>query len=182
MVGLKIACKICFDIVPSKIMIRIFLFFFLFVVHSIGFAAQPGEFAPGCAAKMMGNDNTLNLANYKNQVILIDFWATWCPPCKQSMPFLNALRNELHESGFEIIAINVDEDTQEAKTFLDSYPVDYLMAYDSKGDCPTTYDVKAMPSSYFIDRQGKIRYVHLGFRHSDEIEIRARVMQLLQEK
>ena len=163
-------------------MIRILQFSLLFIAYSTGFAAQPGEFAPDCKAKLMKNAQALNLADYNNRVILIDFWATWCPPCKQSMPFLNALRNELHESGFEIIAINVDEDTQEAKTFLESYPVDYLMAYDSQGDCPAKYDVKAMPSSYFIDRQGKIRYVHLGFRHADETEIRARVMQLLQEK
>ena len=163
-------------------MTRIFQFILLFIVTSTAFAAQPGEFPPACDAKIMNTDQALDLTNYKDKVILIDFWATWCPPCKQSMPFLNALRNEFHKNGFEIIAINVDEETQEAKTFLNSYPVDYLMAYDSQGDCPSKYDVKAMPSSYFLDRQGKIRYVHLGFRHADETEIRAWVMQLLQEK
>jgi len=144
-------------------------------------AVQSGDSIPLCEAKMMNSGQNLDLTNYKNQVLLIDFWATWCPPCKQSMPFLNALRNEFLDKGFEIIAINVDEDSQDAQSFLEKYPVDYQVAYDERGDCPAKYDVKAMPSSYFIDRQGKLRYVHLGFRHADETEIRTRVLELLQE-
>jgi peroxiredoxin len=162
-------------------MIRSINLFFLFLYYSAGFAAQPGEFVPLCAAKIIHNNQTLDLANYKNHVLLIDFWATWCPPCKQSMPFLNALRNEFQDRGFEIIAINVDENTEQVKKFLENYPVDYVMASDSQGDCPRKYGVKAMPSSYFIDRQGKIRYVHLGFRRTDEAKIREHVMELLQE-
>lgn len=163
-------------------MIKFLLFVLPIVFSSAVLAAQVNDSVPVCDAKMMSTDQALNLADYKNQVLLIDFWATWCPPCKQSMPFLNALRNELHEQGFEIIAINVDEELGDAKTFLKSHPVDYVMAYDSQGDCPGKYDVKAMPSSYFVDRFGKIRFVHLGFRRSDEEEIRSRILQLLAEE
>ena len=159
-----------------------FIHLFLFLLFcSSSFATQPGVSAPECKAKIMTNDQDLSLEQYKNKVLLIDFWATWCPPCKQSMPFLNALRNELKDKGFEIIAISVDEKPNDAKVFLERYPVNYVMAYDPEGDCPSKYGVKAMPSSYFIDRDGKIRYEHLGFRKSDEPEIRARVMELLQE-
>ncbi len=161
--------------------VRSITLFLLFLYYSAGFAAQPGEFAPLCEAKIIRNNQTLDLTSYKNHVLLIDFWATWCPPCKQSMPFLNTLRNEFQDRGFEIIAINVDEKTEQAKKFLENYPVDYVIASDTQGDCPRKYDVKAMPSSYFVDRQGKIRYVHLGFRRTDEAQIRERVMELLQE-
>jgi len=143
----------------------------LFLFCSSISAVEIGDSIPSC--------NRLDLSEYKNKVLLIDFWATWCPPCKQSMPFLNALRNELADKGFEIIAINVDEETEVAQNFLNNYPVDYPVVFDPKGECPLAYDVKAMPSSYFVDKKGKIRYVHFGFRHQDESEIRARVLELL---
>jgi len=143
----------------------------LFLFCSSLSAVEIGKSIPSC--------NRLDLSEYKNKVLLIDFWATWCPPCKQSMPFLNALRNELADKGFEIIAINVDEETEVAQHFLNNYPVDYPVVFDPKGHCPLAYDVKAMPSSYFVDKKGKIRYVHLGFRHQDELEIRTRVLELL---
>jgi len=148
--------------------IQVILFF---IYCSSLSAVEAGDSIPSC--------NNLDLTEYKNKVLLIDFWATWCPPCKQSMPFLNDLRNELSDKGFEIIAINVDEETLIAQHFLNNYPVDYPVVFDPKGGCPLAYDVKAMPSSYFVDKKGKIRYVHLGFRHQDESEIRARVLELL---
>jgi len=158
-----------------------YLIFVLLFCPSL-FAVQVGEAVPVCNASLKTPAQKLDLTKYRNKVLFVDFWATWCPPCKQSMPFLNALRNELNEKGFEIIAINVDEDFQDAVEFLQQFPVDYPVAYDSLVDCPAKYDVKAMPSSYFIDRQGKVRFVHLGFRRADESEIRARVLSLLEEK
>jgi len=156
--------------------------FLLSLYCSSLFAVEEGNTVPLCDAKMIVSEQKLDLTKYHGKVVLIDFWATWCPPCKQSMPFLNALRNEKKDKGFEIIAINVDEDTQEARNFLTDFPVDYPNAYSSTGDCPEKYDVKAMPSSYFIDRKGMVRYVHLGFRHADEGDIRKKVVELLMEK
>jgi len=144
-------------------------------------ALQVNDEVPVCNAKLEGLEEVLDLNQYKNKVLLIDFWATWCPPCMQSMPFLNTLRNEFKEQGFEILAINVDEDIFAAKDFLIKYPVDYPVVFDSSGDCPTKYDVKAMPSSYFVDQSGKVRVIHLGFRSADEDEIRTIVLKLLKE-
>ncbi len=163
-------------------MMRLIYFFSILFISTQSAALQTEDPAPKCDAKMLQSTRPLDLENYRNKVLLIDFWATWCAPCKQSMPFLNALRNDLFDQGFEIIAINVDEDLEDAKKFLQSYPVDYVMASDVQGDCPQKYEVKAMPSSYFVDRKGVIRYIHLGFRRADEEEIRARVLKLLQEK
>jgi len=144
-------------------------------------AAQEGNPPPQCAATMAGSTEKLDLSAYKGKVVLIDFWATWCPPCKKSMPFLNGLRNERLKDGFEIIAINVDEDSEEVRQFLSNNPVDYVMAFDPKGDCPAKFEVQAMPSSYLVDKTGKIRKVHLGFRDEDQAVIREQVSALLAE-
>lgn len=144
-------------------------------------AVQEGQLPPQCAATLAGSAEKLDISSYKGKVVLIDFWATWCPPCKKSMPFLNGLRNERLKDGFEIIAINVDEDSEEVKQFLSNNPVDYKMAFDPKGDCPAKFEVKAMPSSYLVDRTGKIRKVHLGFRDEDQATIREQVSALLAE-
>lgn len=144
-------------------------------------ALQAGDVAVNCQATLADGEKNLDLSAYKGKVILIDFWATWCPPCKKSMPFLNSLHNEKQTAGFEIIAINVDEDTEEAKQFLTTNPVNYSLAFDPNGNCPAVFDVKAMPSSYLVDKTGKIRLVHLGFRDGDDTIIREQVTQLLAE-
>lgn len=158
-----------------------FIFAFLIAQPFITIAAEVGQETPQCEALLANTQQALDLNTYKGKVVLIDFWATWCPPCKKSMPFLNSFRNEKQKDGFEIIAINVDENTEEAKQFLTNNPVDYPIAFDSKGSCPSVFDVKAMPSSYLVDKSGKIRLVHLGFRDGDETIIRQHVTQLLAE-
>ncbi len=145
-------------------------------------AIEVNDMAISCPAILESSNTLLDLEKYQGKVIYLDFWASWCPPCKQSMPFLNALRNELFDQGFEVIAINVDEDSENARKLLNQFPVNYIVAMDAHGECPKMYDVKAMPSAYFIDRKGIIRKIHLGFRHSDEPEIRGFVMKLLSEE
>jgi len=84
------------------------------------------------------------------------------------MPFFNSLHKSLMQSDFQVIAINVDEDTQAAQQFLSEHSVDYPIAFDPTGDCPKTYDVKGMPSSYLLDKTGKVRFIHVGFKDSDQ--------------
>jgi thiol-disulfide isomerase/thioredoxin len=153
----------------------------LLAAAPLALAVEENQIPPQCAATLAGSAEKLDIGAYKGKVLLIDFWATWCPPCKKSMPFLNGLRNEHLKDGFEIIAINVDENSEEAKQFLGNNPVDYVMAFDPKGDCPAKFDVKAMPSSYLVDKTGKIRKVHLGFRDEDQAMIREQVSALLAE-
>jgi len=144
-------------------------------------AAQEGQQAPECPAALTGTGDKLDISAYKNKVVLIDFWATWCPPCQKSMPFFNELHNQNLKAGFEIIAINVDENSETAKEFLKSHPVDYKMAFDPNGSCPGIFDVKAMPSSYLVDKTGKIRHIHLGFRDEDQALLREQIAALLAE-
>ena len=156
-------------------------FFFLTFCYSSVKALEVNDQAVSCPANLESENTQLDLQKYQGKVIYLDFWATWCPPCKKSMPYLNALRNEFLDQGFEIIAISVDENPEIARQFLQQHPVDYLIAMDPGGQCPKEYDVQAMPSAFFIDRKGKIRYIHLGFRDSDKEEIRNRVIELITE-
>ncbi len=144
-------------------------------------AVEIGQSIPDCQALSEVGSQSFNISAFRGKVVLVDFWATWCPPCAQSMPFLNNLRNELKDQGFEIVAINVDEDVEQTKRFLEVHRVDYPILMDPKGQCPAAFDVQAMPSSYFVDKTGKVRAVHQGYRDSDQAEIRRQVLQLLRE-
>jgi len=144
-------------------------------------AVQEGQTPPQCPAVLTDKGQKLDLTAYKGKVVLIDFWATWCGPCQKSMPFLNGLRNERQKDGFEVVAINVDEDSDAARQFLQAHPVDYPIAFDPKGECPSNFNVEAMPSSYFIDKTGKVRKIHLGYRDGDQADIRELISALLAE-
>ena len=148
---------------------------------SLALAAPLGQEAPNCHAENMVNQDKLNISNYQNKVVYLDFWASWCPPCKQSFPALNRLHNELKSKGFEVIAINLDEDKEEALSFLQDHPVDFSIFHDAEGKCPEAYAVSAMPSSYIIDKKGLIQKVHLGFHDDSENEIRTAILALLNE-
>lgn len=131
---------------------------------------------------MIGTGEPLDFGSYRGKVIYLDFWATWCPPCRKSMPFMMSMRKELGDEGLEVVAISVDEEKEAVNRFLARYPVNFAIAHDPDGDCPQKFEVMAMPSSYLIDRQGRIRYVHLGFRDGDKNEMREKVLDLLEEK
>jgi thiol-disulfide isomerase/thioredoxin len=152
-----------------------------FACHCTAQAAQEGQSTPDCPSALTESGDKLALNAIKNKVVLIDFWATWCPPCQKSMPFFNELHTQYLKDGFEIVAINVDEDSETAREFLKAHPVAYKTAFDPSGDCPGIFDVKAMPSSYLVDKTGKIRQIHLGFRDEDQAVLREQISALLAE-
>ena len=137
---------------------------------------------PGCALTFLTDTRTLNLQQYKGKVVYVDFWASWCGPCVKSFPFMNQLDSELKQQGLEVIGINLDEEIEEAKQFLQQTPASFTVAKDPDQKCAKDFGVKAMPSSYLIDRNGTIRHEHLGFRPGEAEEFRVLVEQLLAEK
>jgi len=157
------------------------LLFSLFLFSESIFAVSTGEAAPACLSNNFYNDQALDLSNYKGKVIYLDFWASWCPPCKSSFPSLNKLHQELHSQGVEVIAINLDEEKTDAEYFLKQTPVNFYISYDKEGNCPKAYDVMAMPSSYIIDKKGIVREVHLGFDEDNLKDIRSSILTLLSE-
>ena len=113
------------------------------------------------------------------QPVLVDFWASWCGPCRVSFPLLDDIREELGERGFEVVAVNVDEYEEDALGFLEELPVSYLVVRDAGGTTPEAYGILGMPTGFLIDREGMIRKVHQGFRKSDGPKLRNEVLELL---
>lgn len=144
-----------------------------------------GEVAPDCQLDQLKNGELLadfDLNQTNGQVIYVDFWASWCPPCVKSFPFLNQLEAHLKSQGFQVIGINLDEDIEDAKTFLEKYPVEFTIAIDSDKQCAKDFNVMAMPSSYLIDRKGVVRKIHRGFRMDDVQEIQLAIEHILAER
>ena len=156
------------------------LFLFIAAV-SAPWAAGEGDPAPACNIPYFNSDKTFDLNALRGKVVYMDFWASWCPPCKMSFPKLNELHNELKNQGFTVVAVNLDEEEQEAARFLAEHPVEFAVARDAEGTCPTEFEVMAMPSAFIIDKQGRIRKVHLGFKQDDVSEIRETVLALMNE-
>ncbi|CAL1240662.1 TlpA family protein disulfide reductase [Candidatus Methylocalor cossyra] len=144
--------------------------------------AATGGPAPSCPVHTLDRTRTLDPGNTQGRVTYVDFWASWCGPCAQSFPFMNELYGELHPKGVEIIAVNLDEEPDAAAEFLRRHPARFTVAADPKGQCPALYGVKAMPTSFLIDRHGTIRHMHLGFRNSDREQIRSELRALLEDR
>jgi thiol-disulfide isomerase/thioredoxin len=145
-------------------------------------AAEIGIKAPGCALTSINDKQPYDLQQFKGKVLYVDFWASWCPPCAKSFPFLNEMDRDLKESGLKIIGVNMDQAPEDAMAFLAKYPANFTVVADTNENCAKGFDVQAMPSSYLIDRNGVIRHVHLGFRDGEAKELRVLAEQLLAEK
>ena len=156
----------------------------LLVLHGPSHAAdiQPGATAPNCKLTALDGAGGRDLDQYKGKVVYVDFWASWCGPCAQSFPFMNKMHGDLQAKGLEIVGVNLDEEPAEAKAFLEKTPAKFAVMADASGACPQDFGVKAMPSSYLIDRKGVVRHVHLGFKPSEASQLREQVNSLLDEK
>jgi thiol-disulfide isomerase/thioredoxin len=145
-----------------------------------GAPVAPGEVAPEINLPRLptGSEN-IRLADLRGKVVYVDFWASWCGPCRVSFPLLDAIRTELGPQGFEVLAVNVDEFEEDALRYLDELPVSYLVAYDQAGSTPAAYGIVGMPTGFLVDREGIVRKRHQGFRKSDASMLRAEIVKLL---
>jgi len=140
-----------------------------------------GDTAPAVNLPALSADGEISLQSLRGKVVYLDFWASWCGPCRVSFPLLAQLRNELGASGFEVLAINVDEVEADARQFLSEVPVSYPVVRDGEGATPQAFGILGMPTGYLIDRQGVVRDIHQGFRKSDSVKLRDAVIELLGE-
>jgi len=118
----------------------------------------------------------------EGKVVLVDFWASWCSPCLRSFPWMNELQKRFGGDGFEVVAVNLDQDRALADAFLEKVPVEFRVEYDPEGNIARQFDVQAMPSSFLIDRNGRVRVRHAGFRDRQRQEREANIRQLLEEE
>lgn len=124
-----------------------------------------------------------NLLNqHKGQVIYVDFWASWCVPCRKSFPWMNNMQKKYQDQGFKVITVNVDADKINATNFLSLYPANFEVFYDPKGKIATEFKLPGMPSSFVINRAGKIVSGHVGFNDDKKIQYEKEITQLLVEQ
>jgi cytochrome c biogenesis protein CcmG/thiol:disulfide interchange protein DsbE len=107
--------------------------------------------------------SNFDLSAYRGKVVYVDFWASWCGPCRESFPWLDELVREYRSKDLVVIGINVDKDRDRAERFLNETPADFPIIYDPRGDLASEYKVAGMPSAVLIDRAGHIRFQHAGF-------------------
>jgi peroxiredoxin len=136
--------------------------------------------APGFQLQMM-NGKSLALSDLKGQVVLINFWASWCGPCRQEMPILDQLYRSYKEAGFTLVGVNVEPSVGDAKKFLQGTPVSFPILLDPQSKVSNLYEVSGMPSTVIVDRNGVVRYVHRGYKPGDEGEYLDQIRALTSE-
>ena len=145
-------------------------------------AVESGEAAPAfTAARLDAAGQPLGLASLRGQVVYVDFWASWCVPCRLSMPALDALYAKNQSRGFVVVGINKDVAAADAQRFLERVRVSFPLVADGDDAIARSFRVKAMPSGYLIDRRGTVRYVHRGFTAETGAALEKQVDGLLNE-
>ncbi len=125
--------------------------------------------------------SSISLAQYKGQVVMLNFWASWCGPCRQEMPLLESIYKKYNRLGFTLIGVNVEPDSNAANDWLKQTPVSFPILYDKDSKVSKMYDVAGMPSTVIIDRAGKVRVLHRGYKPGDENEYLDSIRTLVRE-
>ena len=121
----------------------------------------------------------IDLASLKGKVVLVDFWASWCAPCKQELPVLARLYKKYQKAGLVVVAVSVDRDEANVRDFLKEMPLSFPVVHDKDHAVADRYNPPRMPSSYIVDRKGIVRHVHGGFREGDAAKLEAEIVALL---
>jgi peroxiredoxin len=124
---------------------------------------------------------TINLAQYKGQVVMINFWATWCGPCRQEMPLLESIYKKYNKMGFTLLGVNVEPDSKAAEGWLKATPVSFPILFDTKSEVSKMYEVAGMPSTVIVDRKGNVRVIHRGYKPGDENAYQDNIRKLVRE-
>ena len=140
----------------------------------------PGQPAPGVSLPS-ASGQAVSLASLKGSVVLVDFWASWCGPCASAFPNIENLFQDYHPRGFEVLAINLDEQRDAADRFLADRPHAMTVLFDPKGTSARAFGLAGMPSSYLIGRDGRVRFVHTGYSSGTLESYRREIEQLLRE-
>ena len=137
-----------------------------------------GSAAPDFTLRSSTGKN-LKLSEYRGQVVMINFWATWSAPCRQEMPHLNRLYEQYRKAGFMLLGVNIDDNPKVAQAMVEQLGVRFPVLYDTSKQVSKRYDVDAMPSTVIVDRDGKVQYLHRGYRSGTEQQYEAKVREIL---
>jgi thiol-disulfide isomerase/thioredoxin len=142
-------------------------------------AGAPGIGQGAPEFELPGTGGMVKLSDLRGKVVYVDFWASWCGPCKQSFPWLNEMHARYGAQGFEVVGVNVDTRRSDANQFLAQVPARFTLAFDARGETPGRYAAKGMPSSYLVGRDGTIVAMHVGFRVEDKGRIESEIRRAL---
>jgi len=147
---------------------------------SLASSGLEGRSAPDFALKSSTGEN-LRLSEYRGEVVMVNFWATWCGPCRQEMPLLDELYQRYERVGFNLLGVNIDDDSRKAMKMIEELGVNFPVLFDSRKEVSKLYEVEAMPVTVLIDREGNVRYVHHGYKPGYEEKYLDQIRSLLRE-
>ena len=154
--------------------------FSVFAAGSLASSGLTGKPAPDFALRSATGEN-LRLSEYRGDVVMINFWATWCGPCRQEMPLLDELYSRYQRVGFNVLGINIDDDSRRAMRMVDDLGVSFPVLFDTRKEVSKLYRVEAMPVTILVDREGNVRYVHYGYKPGYEQLYLDEIRTLLRE-
>jgi thiol-disulfide isomerase/thioredoxin len=139
-------------------------------------AAWIGKHAPDFTLRTIDNRASLTLSEFRGRIVIVDFWASWCGPCKRSLPQLSLLSSQYKD--VTVLAVNIDDDRRNGVDFLRRSRIQLIALYDEKKSVVAAYDVSAMPSAFVVDRKGVVRFVHVGYSDVDIQELKRQIEEL----
>jgi peroxiredoxin len=156
------------------------LIFSVLAATSLASSSLIGQLAPDFALKNASGDN-LRLSEFRGDVVMINFWATWCGPCRQEMPLLDELYSRYQRVGFNLLGVNIDDDSSKAMNMIAELGVSFPVLFDTRKEVSKLYAVDAMPVTILVDRDGKVRHVHHGYKPGYEQDYLNEIRSLLRE-
>ncbi len=151
-----------------------------FAATALASSDLEGKAAPDFALKSSTGEN-LRLSEFRGDVVMINFWATWCGPCRQEMPLLDELYARYERVGFNLLGVNIDDDSRRAMQMIEELGVDFPVLFDARKEVSKLYEVDAMPVTVLVDREGNVRYVHHGYKPGYEEKYLDQIRSLLRE-
>jgi thiol-disulfide isomerase/thioredoxin len=161
-------------------MLRHFRLLIGLLISGLSFQAFAEPMATDFDLPLVSSTGTVDLKGLRGHVVYLDFWATWCAPCRKSFPWMDQMHERYKDKGLSIVAVSVDKKVTQIKKFIATLQPEFIIAHDLNGDTAKAYQLRGMPTSYLIDREGRIVQVHTGFRRKDQDRREEEIRELLE--